>query len=69
MYDARSSNLVLCDNLEEVGGGFQREGTRVYLWLIPVVEWQKPTQYCRTIIPQLKLKNKFKNGDDPYAKC
>ena len=44
----------------EVGGGFQREGTCVYLWLIRVVEWQKPTQYCRSIIPQLKLKNKLK---------
>ena len=34
--NARSSNQVLCDNLEgwEMGGRFKREGTYVYLWLI-----------------------------------
>ena len=36
LYDAGSSNPVLCDNLEgwmgwEVGGRFQREGTYDYL--------------------------------------
>ena len=40
-------------------GGFEREGTCVYLWLIHVDVWQKPTQYCKTIILQLKI-NKFK---------
>ena len=29
-----------------VGGGFKREGTYVYLWLIHVGVWQKPSQYC-----------------------
>jgi len=38
----------------EVGGIFKREGTYAYLWLIHVDEWQKPTQYCKTIIFQLK---------------
>ena len=36
LYDAWSSNLVLCDNLEEwdkVGGRFKREEIYVYLWL------------------------------------
>ena len=54
LYDAGSSNQVLCDNLEGggwggVGGGreAQREGTYVYLWLIHVDAWQKPTQYCK----------------------
>ena len=47
----------LCDNLEgweEVGVGrrFRREGTHVYLWLIHVVVWQKPTQYCKAIFLQ-----------------
>ena len=31
------------------------EGTRVYLWLIHVVVWQKPTQHCKAIILQLKI--------------
>ena len=30
----------------------------VYLWLIHVDVWQKPTQYCKVIIFQLKI-NKF----------
>ena len=32
-----------------------REGTYVYLWLIYVDLWQKPTQYCKAIILQLKI--------------
>ena len=41
------------------GGGerFRRKGTYVYLRLINVVVWQKPTQYCKAII--LQLNNKF----------
>ena len=39
----------------EVGGRFKREGTYVYLWLIHVGAWQKPTQYCKAIILQLKI--------------
>jgi len=38
----------------ERGGKFKREGTYVYLWLIHVDGWQKPTQYCKAIILQLK---------------
>ena len=37
----------------EMGGRFKREGTYVYLWLIHVDVWQKPTQYCKAIILQL----------------
>ena len=47
LYDAWSSNPMLYDNLgwwDEVGVG--REGTYIYLWLIHVDVWQKPTQYC-----------------------
>ena len=41
MYEARNSNLVLCDKLEGgdvvgVGGRSRSEGTYVYLWLIHV---------------------------------
>ena len=31
-----------------------REGTYVYLWLIHVDIWQKPTKFCKAIILQLK---------------
>ena len=31
------------------------EGTCVYLWLIHVDLWQRPTQYCKAIILQLKV--------------
>ena len=53
---------MLCDNLEgwegERGGRFKREETYVYLRLIHADVWQKPTQYCKAIILQLKI-NKF----------
>jgi len=39
-----------------MGGRFKSEGIYVYLWLIHVM--QKPTQYCKAIILQLKI-NKF----------
>ena len=35
------------------------EGTYVYLWLIHVDVWQKPTQHCKAIILQLKISNFF----------
>ena len=58
LYDTGSSNL-LCDNLEGwdgVGwGSFKREGTDVYLWLIHVEVWQKPTQHCKAITLQLQI--------------
>ena len=40
-----------------MGGGrkVQREGTHVYLGLIHVDVWRKPTQYCKAIILQLKI--------------
>ena len=41
------------------GKEIQREGTYVYLWLIHVDVWKKPTQYCKAIILQLKI-NKLK---------
>ena len=34
-----------------------REGTYIYLGLIHVDTWQKPTQYCKAIIFQLKINN------------
>ena len=38
-----------------VGGWFKRGGIYVYLWLIHVDVWQKPTQHCKAIILQLKI--------------
>ena len=48
-----------CDDLEGWEVGWNRrevqEGrTHVYLWLIPIVVGQKPTQHCKAIILQLK---------------
>ena len=42
-----------------MGDRFKMEGTYTYLGLIHVDVWQKPTQYCKTIILPLKT-NKFK---------
>ena len=39
-----------------VEGRFKREGTYVYLWPIQADTWQKPTQYCKAIILQIKTK-------------
>ena len=41
-----------------MGGRFKTEGTYIYLWFIHVDVWQKPSQYCKVIIVQLKIKLK-----------
>ena len=51
----------------EMGGEFRRKGTCVYLWLIHVDVWQKPTQYCKAIILQFKT-NKQTTGSLIYRK-
>ena len=38
----------------EMGEGPRVVGTHVYLWQIHVDVWQKPSQYCKVIILQLK---------------
>jgi len=38
----------------ELGRRFKREGTYVYLQLIHVDIWLKPSQYCNIIILQFK---------------
>ena len=53
-----------CDHLmgwDGVGGGreFQEGRTHVYLWLIHVDGWQKPTQHGKAIILQLKISEFF----------
>ena len=42
----------------EVGGRLRREETCLYLWLMHVDVWQKPVQYCKAIILQLKINSK-----------
>ena len=42
----------------EVRGRFKTEQTNAYLWLIHVDVRQKPKQYCKAIILQLKI-NRF----------
>ena len=56
-FVTQGTQLRPCDNLEgwEVGMRFKREGAYVYLWLIHVDVWQKPTQYCKPIVIQLKI--------------
>ena len=49
-------------------GGIKREETYVYLWLIHIVIWQKPTQYCKTIILQLKI-NGITSGKESACQC
>ena len=63
LYDSGNSNWGSITTQRggmgrEVGGKFKREDTYVYLWLIHVDVWQKPTKYCKAIILQLKM-NKF----------
>ena len=58
----------------EVGGRFKREGIYVYLWPIHVDVWQKPTQYCKAIILQLKInfkkaRKKHSSTGHPESKC
>ena len=43
----------------EVGWRFKREGMYIYLWLIHVNVWQKPTQYYKAIILPFKINNFF----------
>ena len=63
LYDRGTPKLVFCDNSEgwDGEGGLRgrghkgkkkkkRERTHVYLLLIHVDIWQKPSQYCKVII-------------------
>ena len=60
MHEAEHPNPVLWDNPEGWGGEgggrvFGMGGTHIYPWLIHSDIWQKPSQYCKLIILQLKL--------------
>ena len=61
LYDA--GNPKQCSVITqrgEMGRGFKKEGTYVYLWLIHADVWQKSSQYCKVIIFQLKIKLNLK---------
>ena len=56
---AQCSVMTWRDGMGEAGREAQ-EGICVYLWLIHVVLWQKPTQHYKAIILQLKINLKIK---------
>ena len=43
----------------DIGGRVKKEGTYEYLWLIHGDAWQKPTQYFKAIMRQLKINKMF----------
>ena len=60
------------ENQGGLGGRFQREGIYVYLELIRLAEWQKPTQCYKAIIFQFlknveKKKKKEKQDKQSYS--
>ena len=60
LYDSGNSNSSSVSAqrygmAREMGWRFKREGTYVYLWLIHVEVQQKPTQYWKAVILQLKI--------------
>ena len=46
---------MLSDGLDGLERGGRWEGICVCLWLIHVDMWQKPTQFCKAIILQLRI--------------
>ena len=59
--DTENPKPVQWDHLKEWDGeGFKRERTCVYLRPVHIDVWQKPSQYCKAIGLQLKIK--FKNS-------
>ena len=53
-WGRKESNTTEKLSTIDQGGRFKREGT-YNLCMIHVDEWQKPTQYCKAIIFQLKI--------------
>ena len=52
-----------------VGGKLKREGTYIHPWLIHVDVWQKPIQYYKPIIIQLKISNMFFKKEKKKILC
>ena len=55
IYYMMQGAQIWCSVTIQRGRGFKEEGTYIYLQLINVDIWQKPTQYCKAIILQLKI--------------
>ena len=56
---SQCSGTAQRDGGGEGDGGVQDGGTHVHPWLIHADIWQKPPQYCRVIILQLRRRVKF----------
>ena len=56
--DPKASAQWNRERWDGMGGRFKRKGTCVYLWLIHVGVWQKPSQHCND--PPIKDEIKFK---------
>ena len=59
-----NSSLVLCNNPEgwdegRDGREVREGGTYGHLWMIRADVWQKPTQYCKASMSQLKINKVF----------
>ena len=69
VYLLTLENIIYCwverqflKSYQGVGGGREvQEGGDIYLWMIHVDVWWKPTQYCKAIILQLKINKIFKS--------
>ena len=48
---------LFCLKIRKYGVGGRREGTYVCPWLTHAAIWQKPTQYYKALILQLKINN------------
>ena len=64
MYDARNPSWCSVTTWgngagKEVGEGLKREGSHICLWPIHAGVWQRPPQYCKVIILQVKQINNF----------
>ena len=53
MHEAGHPKLMLWVGWRGKWGRVQNGGTNVYLWLIHVDAWKKPSQYCKIIMIQL----------------
>ena len=73
LNDPGTPGSLLCDYLErgmgrEVGGRSKGEGSHVHLWLLHADGRQRPTQFCKVIIFQLKIKSKEENQQQQTEK-
>ena len=60
---SQCSGTIWRDGVGRRGLGFRMEGTHVCPWPFHVDVWQKPSQYCKAIIRQLKQIKKKKKSD------